>query len=252
MKIRIVAWGVFFCLLLAGNGYGQVDRSEEVKVLMAGLHSGSRSQRINTAKLITQSGIVDHALYKEVASLLKAGYAEGIETDHVDEMSWLCKALAASGDPQYESLLTEIAEKSPSTKLQHYAKQSKSLLGEYADRIKILNSTEAWDAQLSEEENRLVNMLSSDNLALKRDAAKRIVRSVGIHQKVYDVAETELKEMLSEIQSDTVYIDTMAWLCKTLASSGNAEFIETLEMVRAGTQDFKLQTYATNALKDIK
>jgi hypothetical protein len=252
MKSRFVAWGVLFCLSLAGNGFAQIDRSEEVKALMTGLDSGSSSQRVKASKLITRSGIVDQDLYEKVAALLKAGYAEGIESDHVDEMSWLCKALAASGDPQYKTLLREIAEQAPSVKLQHYAEQSLDLIDEYAERSRILNSTETRDADLSDEENRLVNMLNSDNIGLKKEAAKMIVRSIGTHEKVYEAAAERLKEMAAGARSNMSYIDTMAWLCQALASSGNDKYVGILEQVQDGTEDFKLKSYAAKALNQIR
>ncbi len=251
MKKLVAVAGLFLSLALAGSGYAQIDRTDEVEALKNGLSSGSSAQRVKTAKIITQSGIEDQALYEQIAALLKAGYADGTGSDHVDEMSWLCKALAASGDPKYIPLLKEIADKAPSFKLQHYAEQSIGLIEEYASRVRILNSTETWDDDLSDEENRLVNMLNSDKIQLKRDAAKTVVRSVGVHEKIYEAVAAELQKMLADGRSSSEDIDTMAWLCKALASSGNSKFVQTLKQVHDGTTNVKLKTYASKALKQI-
>ena len=132
MMKRIVVLGMFFSFLLAGYGLAQIDRVEEVKNLMAGLESSSQVKRINSAKIITRSGLRDQGLYVKVADLLRAGYMQEYEKQHADEMSWMCKALAASGDQQYRALLDEVATKSPSVKVKKYAKESSSQIDDYA------------------------------------------------------------------------------------------------------------------------
>ncbi len=235
-------------LCLSATSFAQADRSAEVETLLAGLNSPSSTQRIKAAKIISRSGLIDPGLYEKVADLLKAGYLAGSDSLHIDEMSWLCKALAASGDKQYRPLFAEIVSKSPSGKLKRYAKQSSDLLAEYAQRSRVLNTRDNWDDHLTPEENRLVAMLKSDDVGLKRDAAKMLARRLKTAEKVFAVAAEALLEMVANSRVDNRAIDTMSWLCKALAASGNAEFIKTLEKVKAGTDNYKLKNYATKAI----
>lgn len=251
MKKMTAVLGLLVSLTLTGTGYAQPDRSAETANLLAGLTSSSGARRIQAAKLVTQAGLRDQGLYETIAALLKQGYAAGTEDEHVDEMSWLCKALAASGEPRYRELLQEVAARALSPKLQHYARQSEELIEEYAERSRVLNETESWDAELSAEENRLVNMLSSDDPGLKRDAAKNVVRSLQVHPRVYEVIAAELLEMLAAGNSGTLEIDTMAWLCKALAGSGESKYLEPLKQVEAGTQNLKLKSHVAKAIKQI-
>jgi hypothetical protein len=251
MKFIIVA-GVLSGLLLSGPCLAQSDRSNEVQQLQAGIESISRVQRVNAAKIISRSGLQDQVLYQKISEILKKGYTRKYEKDLSDEMSWMCKALAASGDLQHKDLLNEIAQKAPSTKLQRYARQSSELIEQYAERSKVLNSADSWDDQLSGEENRLVNMLKSNDVTLKRDAAKIIVRNFKTDEKVFGAVASALKELSEKAKSDSVSIDTMAWLCKALAASGNNKYLEDLESVRAKTQSVKLQTYTAKAIKALK
>jgi hypothetical protein len=251
MQKWIVATGLFLSLALACSGFSEGTRAAEVEKLMNGLSSAGSGKRIQTAKVITQSGIEDQALYEKIAALLTAGYKKVSDPDHVDEMSWLCKALSASGDPKYTALLQEIAKGSSSTKLKHYAEQSIDMIEEYAARIQILQSTETWNDNLSIEENRLLNMLNADNIQLKKDAAKIIVRSIQVDEKVYEVVGAELLGMLANSRLSSQEVDTMAWLCKALAASGNSKYGETLRQVKTGTQNQKLSMYASRALKQI-
>lgn len=252
MKIWMVLFCGFLCFSMAGVGLAQMDRSEEIAGFMKALSSSSRSQRVESAKRITRAGIVDGELYEKIAGLLKAHYSESIEANHVDEMSWLCKALAASGDSKYKDLLSEIASNSQSTKLQHYATESLSLIEEYAQRSQILNAADTWDPELSAEENRQLNMLNSDKITLKRDAAKMIIRGTQVHTKVYEAVAEQLDKILEQKDPDSQTLDTLAWFCKTLGASGNRQYLDVLKRVGGKTQSLKLQEYASRAIRELE
>jgi len=181
--------------------------------------------------------------------ILEAGYRRPYEKDHADEMAWMCKALAASGDSQYMALFERIMKESPSVKIRRYARQSTELLEQYAQRSQVLNATDHWDESLSAEDNRLISMLRSDDLGLKRDAAKMIVRSVGNDAKVYAAAALALQGMAQQIKIDSLYVDTMAWLCKALAASGDSDYIADLKALHDGTDNYKLKTYTKKAIR---
>ncbi len=249
MKNWIIVLGTLFCLLLAGTGFTQTNRSSEIEALMIGLDSPSSAKRINASKIISRSGLANQELYTKVASLLSEGYATKTDADHIDEMAWLCKALAASGDSQYRPLFEEISANTSSSKLERYAKQSHALIEEYAQRSQILNETKTWDENLSAVDNRLINMLNSDKAALKRDAAKMIIRSIKTDEKVFAAAAEALNTMAAEDHPDSTSVDTMAWLCKSLAASGNSKYIETLQKIHDSTSSSKLKMHASKALK---
>ncbi len=246
---RILMLVTLLAFLLPGSGVAGTDRSGEVQKLMSGLESASRLQRVNAAKVISRSGYRDENLYLKIEALLKAGYRQQGGDDHIDEMAWLCKALAASGEVKYRALLDEIATEAPSLKLQRYARQSAELIDQYAQRSRVINRTETWDDSLSGEENRFINMLKSDDLKLRRDAAKMALRNVNVDPKVFDAAAEALASMIREKRSDTLSIDTMAWLCKALAGSGDSRYGEVLQQVYAATPSLKLRGYAEKALR---
>ena len=251
MKKRLMGWGLCLFLTLAGVVQAQVDRSGEAAALMKGLDSTSRSARIDAAKRITQAGLTDSALYDKVAMLLQAGYGEAIEANAVDEMAWLCKALAASGDTRHQPLLEEVATQAPNVKLQKYARQSIDSFAEYQERIRVLNATSGWNAALTGEENRLVGMLGSESPELKRDAAKTIVRDSPVAEAVYDAAASALTGMLAAGTLDNLSVDTLAWLCKALGASGNSKYAPALEQV-AASGNKKLAKFANTALQEVR
>jgi hypothetical protein len=276
MMFRIFVLVVCLGSLLPAYLFAQPDRSDEVSQLTEGLESASQVQRVNSAKVITRSGLQDQDLYVKVADLLRAGYMQKYEKEHADEMSWMCKALASSGDQQYRTLLDEVATKSPSTKVKKYAKESSRLIDTYAKKNAIMNSAEDGDQSLSAEQNRLINMLRSDDIGLRRDAAKGIVRNHENDEKVFNAAATALSDMSKDFHSDdksvdavdiynqhlfdtpngpllsSLQIDTMAWICKALAVSGDKKNIDLLEHVHDNSPSQKLRSYASKALNALK
>jgi hypothetical protein len=276
MMSRIVVLVVCLSSLLPCYLFAQADRKDEVSQLMVGLESASQVQRVKSAKVISRSGLQDLGLYVKVADLLSAGYMQKYEKEHADEMSWMCKALAASGDQQYRELLDEVATKAPSIKVKKYAKESLKMIDTYAKKNKIMNSTEGDDQNLSAKQNRLINMLRSDDIGLRRDAAKDIVRNYESDEKVFSAAANALSDMSKDFHSEdrpadavdiynqhsfdtpkgphlsSLQVDTMAWICKALAVSDDKKYIDLLEHVHDNSPSQKLRSYASKALKALK
>lgn len=117
-----------FCLmiiLLNIPALANYSQSADVDKYIQMLGSTSLKTRLDAAKFISRSGITDSRLYAIInEKLLTELNTKGLNKDHIDEMSWMCKALAASGMTEYKQTLREIIENSSSMKLQKYAKQS--------------------------------------------------------------------------------------------------------------------------------
>jgi len=130
------------------------DRSAETGQFIKMLSSSSVKTRIDTAKRITRSGLTDPELFNIINENLLSGYNTNIlNRNHIDEMSWLCKALASSGSQDYAPTLEKIVQTATSQKLKKYAKQSLSLLSEYAQRNILMNDSSNIDSNLSPEVN---------------------------------------------------------------------------------------------------
>ena len=248
MKKHAIVLGFLLCLVFPGLTLAQADRRAEANALLGQLTSSSQVERIHAAKQISRAGLIDKRLYAEVARQLQAGYATARDPYTVDEMAWLCKALAASGDSGYRPLLDEVAGRAPNDKLRRYAAQSSSQIEDYAKRVTVMNSSENRDASLSPEENRLLNMLASDDLKLTRDAAMKITRRGKTDPKVFDAAATALTALLAKNTDDSLADDTMSWLCKALAASGDRKYAAPLQEVLNQSGSAKVRSYASKAL----
>ena len=169
----------------------------------------------------------------------------------IDEISWLCKALASSGNQKYKSTLEIIHTNSPNMKIQNYALQSLNLVDSYAQRNKNINDTKYADHDLSPESIRMVNMIKSDIITLKRDGAKKIFRYGVKDEKVYDIINEQLLQFYNTYPQDSTSIDTMAWFCKVLAASGRIKYISTFEHIAGTSDNSKLKRYADEGIKTL-
>lgn len=232
--------------------HAQNDRSSEIAQQMASLDSPATNQRIKAAKIIARSGFDNEALYQKIARILEAGYTQKGGSKHIDEMAWMCKALAASGDIRYTDLLTEVARNSPNRKLQGYAKKSVAQIGNYAKRKEVMGSDYSWNKKLTDEENRLVSMLRSGDHKIMRDAAKIIYRGQLLSSPVYQEVAQAISSMQSTIGSSRIHSDTLAWLCKALSTSGDAKYAKVLQGVIDNSHSTSLTNHAQKSLANLR
>lgn len=243
---------VCMTLLLFAPLHAQNDRSSEIALQLAQLDSPSVDQRIRAAKVIARSGFDSEELYQKIAQILESGYAQGGGNKHIDEMSWMCKALAASGDTQYTDLLIEVAKNSTNRKLTGHAQKSIAQIGDYAKRKKAMNSSKCLNTNLSDEENQLVSMLRSGDHKIMRDAAKLIYRGQMYGPPVYKEVEQAIYSMLPTIGSSRMHSDALAWLCKALSTSGDAKYTKVLHAVIDNSNSSGLTNHARKSLANLQ
>lgn len=236
---------VTLALALAAGALAAPDRGAEVREFAEALRSGNVTTRITALKKITNSGLDDRGLFDGIrATLLDTYRVDPTNDKGVDEVSWMCKALASSGLAEYKDALARVAAEAPSEKVRSYAQQSVGLVESYAERNALLAKQSAETAGLDPEVARLVNMLRAADLRLKKDAAKVITRSNLREPRLYDVVSAELLAGAARNED----ADTLAWLCKALAASGDARHRPALEQVYRGAGDEKLRKYAKQSL----
>jgi len=242
-----------FCILLFSTALPLAAWAvEDADVLNDRLQSQSRRVRIDVAKTLTSSGIQDPQVYVTIEKILLDNLDNpSQEKEHIDEMSWMCKALAASGDPQYAKTLNRVASSTSNMKLRNYARQSLELIPTYARRAEEINRENVYGEGFSDEDVQLANMVSSDLPRLKKDGAKRIIRSGTTNEQLFDIVNDELLKLYTPQQTGRNEVDLMAWFCKALAASGNIKYAPTLEKIADTTASINLQKYARSSLKSL-
>ncbi len=88
------------------------------------LTSSSIRSRKDAAKIIIRERMTDTIILDVVEEELLKGYKKNGGRQHIDTLSWFCKALGSSGIGKYRSTLRMVSEKGAHRKLRKYAKKS--------------------------------------------------------------------------------------------------------------------------------
>lgn len=93
-----------------------------------------------------------------------------------------------------------------------------------------------------------IKMLRSGDPRQQRYAAKKMIRSSLYHPRLLEIVNQELLKGYQSNMDDRLHVDTMAWLCKVLGTSGERRYSATLQKVAAETSNRKLRKYAERSL----
>lgn len=226
------------------------DRSKEVEQYIKIFNSGIVSRQIVAAKEITRAGLSDPKLFDLINTQLLDNYLQSSGSDHVDYMAWLCKALASSGLQKYKPTLVKVSKTTDNSKLKRYARQSLDNFEHYAEINRIIaDESNAYPGH-NPEVTKIINMLKSDMMKLKTDAAKMVTRKDYSDPVIYEIINDELLAGYTSA-TDNITVDAMSWLCKALATSGNSLYKKTLKKIAYNSHNKKLSKYANKALKSM-
>ncbi len=241
-------FSVFLIFQVGINDVDAFDRSAEVAEYLDLLKSNNVFKQIETAKIISQAALSDPELFDFInQKLLNEYQSHTSSSKHIDFMAWLCKALASSGMSKYKATLQQVAETATNQKIQKYALQSLAMVDVYAKQNAIIYA--GVDATQNPEITKLINMLKSDDITLKTNAAKKITRSDFTSPQLFNVVNEELMKGYALDTGDRKHVDAMAWLCKALSASRMEQYTKTLQEVAENTTNKKLQKYALQSYR---
>ena len=204
-------------------------------------------------KQVTQtlewSGLNQASLFDLIEAKLTAQYKTNKNRQDADYLSWMAKALAFSGNEKYRSTLEAVANDAASNKLKRYAKSAQEDLSKHQRLNPIILDESRWDDSQSADMNRFRIMIQSDELELKRMAAKRVHYDHMYDTELLDLFEAQLKANFKSNSSDHLFVDTWAWVCKAIAGSRKIEYKSTVELVSESAGNKKLRKYAKKYLK---
>jgi len=248
LKLGYILMFLTILMVINGTVFAQADHSEDVNKFLSMLGSKSIKTRIDALKYISRSHLSDPMLFNFIEKRLLEEYQLNTNNlDHIDEMAWLCKALASSGNEEYRKTLQKVTDTTSVQKLKKYAKQSMDLIKEYARKNKMLAENKYTKDGMSPKAAKHMTMLKSDEISMIKDAAKELCRSIIDDQRVYDAASEVLLEMYKQKSLSKENIDTLAWLCKALGASGMEKYKTVLDEIINDTSSEKLKKHATKS-----
>lgn len=210
--------------------------------------SGSQLEQEKAAQVLEWAGLSSPQLFDLVEADLLKVLPQANDKVTANYVAHLTKALSYSGNEKYRATIEKIIAEAPNSKVKKYAKLSLPKLSEYA-RLNPLIAPQAWPAAEHPSLNqRLANMLKSNDTELIRLAAKRMHYTLSYPPELLALLNTTIEQnYLQPVEGER--LDAIAWACRALAGSRTPEYKPTIEKVAAGATTRGLRSYAKKYLK---
>jgi hypothetical protein len=128
----------------------------------------------------------------------------------------------------------------------HYAKNGMSDLPHYQAWNPVISDRSTWNPNLSDDDNRLINMLRSNDFVLKRLAGKRIYFD-NKDPAVLEAAAAAIKASYRDKHSGDD-ADCLAWMIKGLGSAKQLQYRPLMVQVAAEARDHEAVAHAQRVL----
>jgi hypothetical protein len=225
--------------------FADATAEKEIKEYITIFSEGSYTAQEKACQRLEWAGLTDTRIFDLVEKNLLAGYQSADSRSTVNEMAWLVKALAFSGQEKYRNTIAEVAANGGHKKLRKYAAQSNDMLTSYTRWNPIINDKKQYDPKQSAEANKFANMLRSDELELNLLATKRIYNEGLNDSYLLDTLKQATEKRLPEENNSKEYVDTVAWMLKTLATTRDEKYLAVVEYASTNASNRKVQKYAS-------
>jgi len=239
---RILLAAFVWAVAAAGASAASVEEDVQRYVQIA---AGEKNRgHMEAIEALGWMGLSDSRVFDVLERRLLSDQAGALLGDRMEQqrIAWYIRALGFSGQPKYEETLrAQLSNRAYSG----YAKTALQELPQYQRWNPVISNRATFDPQYSDDVNRLLNMLRSDDLQLKRLAAKRIYfrNQDGV---LLDVLAEQLEG--SYASGGFGSSDAVAWMVKALGQAWREKDRPLLERVSVEARDTTVRNYAKKAL----
>ncbi len=210
--------------------------------------NGTEVEQEKAAQTLAWAGISSPQLFDLVETKALAALPNATGKVGINYVAHLTKALAYSGNEKYRATIEKIINEAPHGRLKKHAVQALGELPNYA-QLNAVIAPKAWpEYEHPSLDQRLTNMLNSENHELVRMAAKRIHYTHNYKPELLAKLNAVI-EANYQLSMDALGIDSIAWACRALAGSRDTSYRPTIEKVANGANEKKLAKYARGYLK---
>ncbi len=223
---------------LAGAATTEEDVAHYVEAV-----GGPKDVRIKAMDDLAWKGISDARVFDLIEQHLLTELASDSAAER-NEIDHEIRALSFSGQAKYMPTLQKVVADS---RYSRYGRTATTDLPYYARWNPIISDRSTFNPQYSDDDNRLLNMLHSNDLVLKRLAAKRVYFDIK-DQVVLDAMALEIKANFHNKHSGDD-ADAVAWMVKALGSSGQAQYRPLFQEAAASSPDHEVVSHANRVLE---
>jgi hypothetical protein len=217
---------------------------EDVQRYIA-IFNGDKSEHSANGEALGWAGLSDPRLFDLVEQRLLKDYpAPADNKAEKQRIAWYIRALGFSGDAKYLPTINRfLAYRDTAV----YSKHALVDMPDYKRWNPVISDRASFDPKLSDDENRVVNMLRGSDFSLKRLGAKRIHYETMRNEQVLDVLAEELRAGYPRAAMDK-NSDPVAWMVRALGAAKQEKYKPLLREVLANTTVPAVQTHARQAV----
>lgn len=231
-------------LLLASHVFAATV--EEDVARYAAIFNGDPELHAQAAETLAYAGLSDTRLFDVIENqLLKGEKALPGDRPGKSRIAYYIRALGFSGQEKYVPAIERFRS---NMDYERYVRTALADSANYRRWNPVIANRATFDPKLSDDVNRVLNMLKSNDLELKRLGAKRVYFAnrdeVLLEQLTKDLTANY---RLPQVDSDQA--DCVAWLAKGLGSAKSERYRPLLQEVAASAASEKVRDHAKLTLQ---
>jgi len=233
----------FLASLHVAAGALAASLEEDVQRYIAIFQQPDAAAHNKAVEELAWMGLSDPRLFDMLEQKILAEAAAAANTRaEKDRVARYIRALGFSGQEKYVPTLQRFENHMVYNR---YAKDALNQRPQYEKWNPIISDRATFDPRLSDDDNRIMNMLGSDDLMLMRIAAKRAYFAP--NDTVLAQVADQVRKRYATSELDPERRDAVAWMVKALART--TQYDDLLAEVKSGAPDHKVRNTAASALQ---
>ena len=230
--------------LLAGPAAAATVEEDVTRYIA--IFNGEKSLHSQAAESLGWMGLSDPRLFDILEKRALEDY-QAASNSHSEKtrVAWYIRALGFSGLTKYEPTLAVLQKDQIYVQ---YVRNARTQRPQYQKWNPLISNRATFDAQYSDDVNRIRNMLNSDDMQLWKLGAKRVYFAQ--HDDVLlDLLAVKIKASYAPQYGSFEDADAVDWMIKALGAARKEKYKPLFREVAAGAADARIRGYAERALR---
>ncbi len=243
--MRMIAAALFALLHCAAAA---AATAEEDVARYVQIFSERNAQHIEAVQALGWMGVSDTVVF-DIIERLATEEAQAARNSNAERsrISHYIRALGFSGQDKYAPTISGFTR---DRAYERHANIAAADLGRYRKWNPVISNRAAFDPRYSDDVNRVLNMLRSDDLLLKRIGAKRVYFA-NKDEVLLESLTTNLRASAPRKDLGSDEIDSVAWMAKALGHAKNPKYRPAVQEAFDNAYDPKVRQYAKAALQTL-
>ena len=210
------------------------------------IFSGDKRLHNDAADTFSWMGLSDTRVFDIIERRLLEDADASRNNNERNRVARYIRSLGFSGQSKYEPTIGKFVGDRP---YERFAKNALIDLPDYRKWNPIISNRSTFDPKLSDDVNRISNMLRSDDLLLQRVGAKRVYFVGNKDDTLLGILEKQVQASYARTDlKDRLRVDSVCWMVKALGSSRNPKYEPLIEEVAQKGVEQQVVRHAMEAL----